>query len=349
MVNCPTEDKALMISAKYIPARLQPAHWSTMQTGLLILFSIFALVPLNAQEEEAYQVIWMAEHPGIDAGRKAGFGDRLSRLVFGKKPQEVMKPFNILALSPERFWILDQGAGKVFEVKEGRTSTMRSFKKTEDVYPSLVGICKMKGGGLLVSDSRRDQVMQLSGEDLRVFGDSLFLDHPTGIACDQHTGDIWVVETGAHRIARFNRKGELIAELGGRGSGPGLFNFPTFIWIDRQGYVYVVDSMNYRIQIFNTEGEFVTSFGESGDASGYMARPKGVATDSKGHIYVADALFHAVQIFDSQGNFLYSFGTQGRGQGEFWMPAGLYIDEQDHIYVADSYNSRIQVFKLEKK
>ena len=338
-----------MKSSRYIHSRFIPAHWSTVQTGLMILFLIMALLPIEAQDEESYQVVWMAEHPGTDAVRKKGFGDRVSRLVFGKKAQEVVKPFNVLALSPERFWILDQGSGKVFEVKEGRESPLRSFKKTEQVYPSLVGMCRKKGGELLVSDSRRNQVIQLSGEDIQVFGDSLYLDQPTGIACDPNTGDIWVVETGAHRISRFNGKGKRIAELGGRGSGPGLFNFPTFIWIDKQGHVYVVDSMNYRIQIFNTKGDFLASFGESGDASGYMARPKGVATDSKGHIYVADALFHAVQIFDSRGNFLYSFGTQGRDQGEFWMPAGLYIDEQEYIYVADSYNSRIQVFKLERK
>jgi DNA-binding beta-propeller fold protein YncE len=334
-----------MANKKYIHSRKGPAQWR----DLLILVLVFALGPLNGQDEDAYEVIWIAEYPGVDAGKRARFGDRVSRLVFGNKPQEVIKPFNIVALSPDRFWILDQGAGKVFEVKEGRESALRSFKKTDQVYPSLVGICRNKGGDLFVTDSRRNQVIQLSGEDVHVFGDKLSLDQPTGIAIHPKTGDIWVVETGVHRISRFDRKGRLIAELGSRGNGPGLFNFPTFIWIDKHGYIYVVDSMNYRIQIFNTEGEFLTSFGESGDASGYMARPKGVATDSKGHIYVADALFHAVQIFNSQGKFLYSFGTQGRGQGEFWMPAGLYIDEEDHIYVADSYNSRIQVFKLVNK
>ena len=187
-------------------------------------------------------------------------------------------------------------------------------------------------------------------EDLiQGFGDSIALDQPTGIACNRTSGDVWVVETGAHQLLHFNSQGQLIARIGERGPGPGQFNFPTFIWIDQEGRIYLVDSMNSRIQLLDPAGAYLGSFGEPGDATGYMARPKGIATDSRGHIYVADALFHAVQIFDRQGNFLYSFGSQGQGTGEFWMPAGLYIDQQDHIYVADSYNGRVQMFELVKK
>ena len=235
-----------------------------------------------------------------------------------------------------------------FEVKDGDGALIRSIRKADQAYPSLVGLCRMPGGDLLFTDSRLNRVQRVAGEKVLNFGDSLTLNQPTGIACDRTTGYIWVVETGGHQIALFNSAGRLIRKIGGRGTTPGLFNFPTFIWIDQQGRVYVVDSMNYRIQVFDSEGAFLGDFGESGDATGYMARPKGVATDSQGHIYVADALFHVVQIFDQEGRFLYSFGSQGQGDGEFWMPAGLYIDEQDHIYVADSYNARIQVFKLDK-
>lgn len=309
---------------------------------------LLVLLPLSGQTDGEYRVQWLAEYPGQEGEQKVNFSERVSRIVFGKKPQEVIKPFNVLAVDPGQFWILDQGSGGIFKVNEGRGTLIRSIRKTGQVYPSMVGICRRKEGGLLFSDSRLNRVWESRGDKLRIFGDSLLLEQPTGIACNPVTGEIWIVETGAHRISRYGKDGSLITQLGNRGSDHGLFNYPTFIWIDRKGQVYVVDSMNHRIQIFDSEGNFLDSFGELGDATGYMARPKGVATDSRGHIYVADALFHAIQIFDRQGNFLHSFGGQGQGLGEFWMPAGLYIDEQDHIYVADSYNARIQIFKLEE-
>jgi len=320
-----------------------------IRTGLVLFLSMLLLNPVRAQSSEEYQVNWIGEYPGKQGDAKPSFGERVSRIVFGQKAEDVVKPFNVVAAAKDNFWILDQGAGGVFQVKDGQGALLRSMKRGEQDFPSLVGLCRMPGGDLLITDSRLNRVQRISEDLILGFGDSIALDQPTGIACNRTTGDVWVVETGAHQLLHFNSQGQLIARIGERGPGPGQFNFPTFIWIDQEGRIYLVDSMNSRIQLLDPAGSYLGSFGEPGDATGYMARPKGIATDSRGHIYVADALFHAVQIFDRQGNFLYSFGSQGQGTGEFWMPAGLYIDQQDHIYVADSYNGRVQMFELVKK
>jgi len=320
----------------------------TLRTGIMVLLSLLVLLPVRAQPEDLYHIRWVGEYPGENGGRSQSFGDRVSRIVFGQKTREVVKPFNVVATNPELFWILDQGAGGVFEVNGKQGVMLRSFKKAGKQFPSMVGICLLSDRDLLFTDSSLDRVLHIAGDEVLDFCNTVTLDQPTGISCNRTTGDIWVVETGAHRISRFNSKGHLIGRIGGRGTEPGLFNFPTFIWIDPEGRIYIVDSMNYRIQIMDPEGAFLASFGESGDATGYMARPKGIATDSQGHIYIADALFHAVQVFDRDGSFLYSFGRQGQETGDFWMPAGIFIDEEDHIYVADSYNARVQIFQLEK-
>ncbi|MDF1575194.1 MAG: 6-bladed beta-propeller [Bacteroidales bacterium] len=320
-----------------------------VRTGMMLMLLLLFVLPLKAQSAEEYRVKWIGEYPGERGEKRTSFGDRLSRIVFGQKPQDLMKPFNVVAVDQEQFWILDQGAGGVFQVAGGQGAWIRPLRRAELEYPSLVGICRMPGGDLLLTDSRLNRVLRISEGQLMIFGDSIPLDQPTGIACNRSNGEVWVVETGEHQLTRISSEGKLIEKIGGRGTGPGQYNFPTFLWIDQEGRIYVVDSMNDRIQILNQEGACLGSFGESGDATGYMARPKGIATDSKGNIYVADALFHAVQIFDSQGQFLYSFGSQGQGPGEFWMPAGLYIDEKDHIFVADTYNARVQVFQLEKE
>ena len=310
--------------------------------------TLLFLASAGAQTATEYKVRWVAEYPGEAAGKANGFGDRLSRLVFGKKPQEVIKPFNVVALDPARYWILDQGAGGVFEVLKGEGELIRPMKRMRGDFNSLVGMCLIPGGDLLFTDSSLDQIMRVADGNISAFGDSLSLQQPTGIACNRVSGEVWVVETGAHRISVLSSHGRRIRTLGGRGTDPGLFNYPTFIWMDAQGRVYVVDSMNFRVQIFDAKGQLLHVFGSSGDATGNMARPKGIATDSQGHIYVADALFHAVQIFDDQGNFLYSFGSQGQEAGKFWMPTGVFIDGTDHIYVADGYNARVQIFELVK-
>jgi len=319
-------------------------------TGMPLLFIVHFFQPLAvAQAQPEYRVQWIGQFPGEDAEKASGLGDHLSRIVFGKKTGVVVRPFNVVASDPEKYWILDQGAGRVFAVVNGESVRIRAMRKGKEDFPSLVGMCSMGEGEFLFTDSRLNRIMFLSERDLKVFADSLSLHQPTGIAFNRESGEIWVVETGAHQISILNRKGQRLRTIGSRGTGPAQFNYPTFIWMDGRGRVYVVDSMNFRVQIFNARGTWEGMFGSSGDATGDMARPKGVATDSRGHIYVSDALFHAVQIFDDQGNFLYSFGAQGNGSGEFWMPAGIYIDDQDRIYVADTYNGRVQVFQVVKK
>jgi len=314
----------------------------------LLLGTTIYVTSLGAQSAGEYSISWIGQYPPGENGEKTSFGERMSALVFGQKPQEVIKPFGIVAASPQEFLVLDQGAGTVFECVDGKGEVLKSMRKADREFPSLVGICQIPGGDLLLTDSRMNQVFRISDGGLSRLSDSFSFSQPTGIAYSSRTGEVWVVETVAHRVVVLNRQGELIKTIGERGSEPGTFNFPTFIWIDQQGQVYIVDSMNFRVQAFDHQGNFLFSFGEIGDATGTMARPKGIATDSRGNIYVADALFHVVQIFDREGNYLYNFGGQGQEAGEFWMPAGICIDEQDFIYVADSYNARIQVFQLVK-
>jgi DNA-binding beta-propeller fold protein YncE len=318
-----------------------------------ILFMIAGLsIPagtLSAQSEQGFTIRWISQFPAEGGSEKRTVGERLGKLLFGERSLTLVKPFGVVAVDPQDFWILDQGAGTIVRVANGKGKLNRSLDHSGKGFPSLVGFCFGEDGELYYTDSRLNCVGRVS-EDAAIFNtDSMLLMQPTGIAFSGATGQIWVVETAAHRIAIFDRDGTLVRRIGTRGSGPGTYNFPTFIWIDREGKVYIVDSMNFRIQILDQRGEFLACFGENGDASGQLARPKGVATDSHGNIYVADALFHVVQIFDPEGKFLYSFGGQGQGEGEFWMPAGIYIDSEDHIFVADSYNSRVQVFKLVKQ
>ena len=315
--------------------------------GLITWLTFPAALP--GQQEEGFKISWIDQFPAGEEAVRKSLGERISAIVLGPQPLALIKPFGVVANHPEECWILDQGAGTIVHVNRGKGNIIRSMHRANQDFPSLVGLSLLPGGELFFSDSKLNQVYRVDEEKTRLFSDSVILRQPTGIAFHPGKEELWVVETAAHRIAVFNRSGVLLKRIGSRGTGPGQFNYPTFIWIDREGRIYVVDSMNFRIQMLDPEGVWMTSFGKQGDGSGDLARPKGVATDSHGNIYITDALFHVVQIFNPEGEFLDSFGGQGQGQGEFWMPAGIYIDEADHIFVADSYNSRVQVFKLEKR
>ncbi len=293
---------------------------------------------------ERAEVQWLEEWPAKANKAKRSFFD----IILGRNKQELKRPVSLVVENKNEFWVLDQESNAILQVIKEKAKTPNYIRKMDIVYSSLVGICDFREHEILFTDSYLNKIFFVNSEkkECTVLNDSLKLDKPTGIAYSPLTHEIWVLETGEHRIVVLNEKGEVLKKIGARGNGKGEFNFPTHIWIDKNGIVYIVDAMNFRIQILNKDGEVINVFGSNGDATGYFASPKGIATDSYGNIYVADALFHAVQVFDIKGNFLYTFGSQGQKEGEFWMPSGIFIDNDNKIYVADSYNSRIQVFQL---
>ena len=327
---------------------------------LLCFYLILTGYTIEAQEivrpevgsgNENQYIRWISQYPPVETGDQLKFGQKLVSALFGKSNNPIVsKPVAVYAGDTNYYWIVDQGNGFLYQVEEKVGDIPQLKAKDFKKFPSLVGICSLPGGKLLFSDSFYNQLYTIKpGKNLiEILNDSLVLNRPTGIAYSPVNQEIWVVETNGHCVSVLNEHGQLIRKIGRRGDGPGEFNFPTYIWIDKFGKVFIVDAMNFRIQVFSEDGEIVSIFGKIGDGSGSFARPRGIATDSDGNIYVADALFNSIQIFDINGNFLYNFGMQGQDQGKFWMPAGIFIDEQDYIYVADTYNSRVQIFKYLK-
>ncbi len=315
---------------------------------LLLLNSCYFTFAQESKQQDAPYVRWVSQYPPSEKAA-IKFSKRLGHILFGKEEFVLSKPFNVLAKNPKEFWLIDQANGAIVKIKENTLETPKFILKQLKGFSSLIDMCKSSDGSIFFTDSHLKNVYKIDFNKKKILpiNNTLELNQPTGIAYSPKNNQLWVVETGAHRILILNANtGQLIKKIGGRGTANGTFNFPTFIWVDVKGNVYVVDSMNFRIQIFNSSGEFVSTFGQIGDASGYMARPKGIATDSFGNIYVADALFHVVQVFDQAGNFLYRFGEQGQGKAQFWMPTGIYIDENNYIYIADTYNTRVQIFQL---
>ncbi len=318
----------------------------------IILLLAFSSLPLFSQDEEGEIIRWVRQYPDENATKNQGFFQKLDVLVFGAKPVLMNKPVAVLTDGQDHSYILSQENGAILKISDKKTVSLSGkLSKSNYSFPSLVSMCLLPGKGLLFTDSYLNQAMLISEDEKKIssFTTSKGLDKPTGIAYSKPTDQVWIIETGSHKISVFDRSGVFIKSIGQRGTQTGEFNFPTHLWIDDKGTAYVVDAMNFRIQMFNEKGEFLSAFGKAGDTTGSFSRPKGIATDSHGNIYVADAIFSSIQIFNKEGEFLYHFGGRGSDKGLFWMPSGIFIDKKDYIYVSDSYNNRVQIFQLKKE
>ncbi len=313
---------------------------------LIISISFGSLVAQNLNGTY-FSIEWISNFSyEEDVKKEDSFLSEIFNFIVGEKHTKLIKPFSIVKLDSNSYFILDQGRFLPVLITDEGFKTINNEKFMS--FPSLVGVCQLSDGIVLFSDSKLAKIFSYDvGNDiLEVFIDCGGLVNPTGLAFDRIQKLIYITDTSNHRIIVCNMDGRLVRTIGERGVDDGQFNFPTFLTLDNEGKIYVVDAMNFRIQIFDKDGKFIKKFGEAGDATGYFSRPKGIAVDSYGHIFIVDALFHIVQVFDFNGNFLYNFGGMGQENSRFWLPTGISIDSQNNILVADSYNSRIQVFRL---
>lgn len=280
-----------------------------------------------------------------DFGIAKGFFQRLAELIFGGVEARLIRPMAVVAANGV-IYVADPGANGVHRFDQTAASYDLIVGEGGQALPSPVALALGSEGEVYVADSGMAKVLVIQpGAKIATPLALPDMAQPTGIALDRSNGDLYVVDTGAHRVNVFRRDGTLAFDFGGRGEAAGEFNYPTLIWLDPAGRLHVTDSLNFRIQLFDRQGKYLSGFGQVGDGAGDSIRPKGVATDSHGHVYVVDALHNALQIFDAGGRYLLSVGSLGSDRGEFWLPAGIFIGENDTIYIADSYNQRIQVLR----
>lgn len=272
------------------------------------------------------------------------------RYFMGGSAVPIKLPYGITSDSEGKLYVVDTTL-KLVHVYDRKANAYYAFPTKKVSFTSPIDIAVDLNGRVFVTDSKEAvvKVFEKQGKQfVREIGNGIF-ERPTGIAVNEITGELLVVDTVGSDVIKFdltslNFKGR----IGRNGSEPGMFHYPTNISVASDGHIIVSDALNFRVQIFTPEGDFSSAFGKPGNSPGYFARPKGVAVDSDRNIYVVDALFDNVQIFNTDGRFLMHFGGPGNGYGEFWLPSGIFIDSDDKIYVSDSYNKRIQVFKYMK-
>ena len=192
-------------------------------------------------------------------------------------------------------------------------------------------------------------------------GEGQFAD-PRGLAIDPQ-GNVYVADTGNHRIQVFDAQGQPKFAVGALGSGEGQFNEPHGVAADAQGNIYVADTWNARVVKFDSTGKFVKSWGTGNDiGNGRSAMmtdgteagnnaaplgfygPRGIAVDAQGNVYVADTGNKRIVVTDGEGKYLYQWGHAGNEPGAFNEPIGVAVDAQGDVYVADTWNGRVQVF-----
>jgi hypothetical protein len=205
-----------------------------------------------------------------------------------------------------------------------------------------------------VNSGQNNIIYNTSMWGLGVYGlyedDNHLLNKPHGI-CANNKGDVYVADTGNHRILRlFNPAHELqfVTAIGAKGTKEGMFLSPRQVTLDNMGHLFVSDSGNHRIQVFDSTNALKFAF----TGSGFLISPTGIAvTDSlekhartkENFLIVVDSSASRVNKFDLQGNRAKSIEMENLGFSKVHLEY-ICIDYHNQILITDSENHCIHKF-----
>ncbi len=169
---------------------------------------------------------------------------------------------------------------------------------------------------------------------------------PTNLALARN-GAMYVTDGyGNARVHKFDPAGRLLFSWGEPGSGPGQFNLPHGIAVDKDETSYVADRENSRVQLFDSSGGYLTEWTD-------VARPTDIVIDAAGNLLVAELGFRAglypwlappaeapggrVSVFNQAGKLLarWGGGHDPCAAGDFFAPHDLWIDGHGDLYVGE--------------
>ena len=191
------------------------------------------------------------------------------------------------------------------------------------------------------------------------FGGMAFLDRAIGGVAIDNEGNVYLADTGNHRIRKVTPSA-VVTTLAGSGiaghvDGPGgtaRFDRPHHIAVDAAGDVYVAEfpaGDQQRIRKITRGGEVSTltsgppGYRDGPAASALFRSIGGLAIDAAGSLYVSDAANKLIRRLGVDGMVSTVAGQPGvestidgsRGQAAFSMPLALTVDRNGIVYVAD--------------
>jgi sugar lactone lactonase YvrE len=185
---------------------------------------------------------------------------------------------------------------------------------------------------------------------------------PSDIALDSQ-GNIYIMDSGNHRIQKFTPDGKYITSIGNKGQGPGEFVYPFSLDVDSKGYLYVSDPGNQRVQVLKPDGKDYKTISFSKDPAGIlrisesglvvMGRGGSPFSFSMASFDEKKELPKIIRALNSDWDVEISFGEQRNFKDALQNRVGnrfhFAVGKNNNTFVAFDYQNRIEKYSPEGK
>jgi DNA-binding beta-propeller fold protein YncE len=192
--------------------------------------------------------------------------------------------------------------------------------------------------------------------DLESDDDNVLFYMPSDMATDEE-GNMFVLDSGNHRIQKFDSEGNFLASFGRHGQGPGEFQYPQSIDIDDLGNMYVSDSGNQKINILKPDGTFDKDIQMRDEAPGIIRIRGGKLIQAKGASLFSlqmgmmdqdEELPKLIKVLNLEGEVQKEFAEQKDYKDFLVNRMGnryhVFVDKEGYVYLAFDYQNRIEKY-----
>jgi sugar lactone lactonase YvrE len=190
---------------------------------------------------------------------------------------------------------------------------------------------------------------------------------PGGVAVDA-AGNLFIAETGGHRIRMVNANGIINTIAGSRtmgfagDGGPAASSqlaFPAAVAVDGDGNLFIADSANNRVRLVTPNGLIQTiagtgdegSSGDGGPATAARIGDPQAITVADGNLFIADTNNQRIRkvtpdgiISTVAGTGVYGFSGDGGDAlaAQITSPYGVAVDGVNTIFISDTFSNRVR-------
>ena len=162
------------------------------------------------------------------------------------------------------------------------------------------------------------------------------LDTPIGIAFDESTELMYIVDYWNSRIQIVSQKGEFVTQFRNE-----KLMRPWGIAVDKE-CIFVTDIWNHALFQFRKKDlTFINKTGTKGDKEGQLDSPQGLCIDTNGDVLVADSDNNRISVFSKHLKFSYCIGM-----GQLCRPQDVKLSA-DRIVVLDRSSKCVHFLSLE--